>query len=430
MELTVLNTSFEEVDVVDAFESMIWTDRYNTPGDFELYSLVDPGVLALLKKGYYLTREDSEHAMVIEARKIDTDEETGDHLVISGRSLESILDRRIVWVQTNLDGTLQNGIERLLNENAINPSLPERKIPNLIFEKTDDPYIAGLKLSAQYTGDNLLAVITNVCETSKIGFKLTLNEKKQLVFKLYNGTDRSMDQIANPHVIFAPDQDNMISSNYSESDQPFKNVTLVAGEDEGTSRRTAVVGSSTGLYRRELFTDARDIQSENEDGTKIDNATYQSLLEQRGTENLFENQRDISFESSVDTTYEYDYGVDYFMGDVVTAENEYGVGGRARIVEYIYSEDTTGYKEYPTFEMIDEEEDRQAEIKIELLESFQKTFDTAFNVELPANADQIKSEVSRIENTVVAQLLTECGQLNIQAAELTKRVANLENRKG
>lgn len=402
MELTVLNTSFEEVDVVDAFESMIWTDRYNTPGDFELYTLVDLNLLSLLQKGYYLTKEDSEHVMVIEDRKIDTDLETGDHFTVSGRSLESILDRRIIWTQTILDGTLQNGVERLLNENVINPSLPERKIPNFIFEKTNDSYIDGLKLSAQYTGDNLLEVITDICETSKIGFQITLNDQKQLVFKLYNGTDRSTDQIQNPHVIFAPDQDNMVSSNYSESDQPFKNVTLVAGEDEGVgiARRTTVVGSVSGFERRELFTDARDIQSETEGGNKIDDATYLSLLEQRGYEKLFENQRDISFEPSVDTTYEYDYGVDYFMGDIVTAENEYGVGGRARIIEYIYSEDTTGHREYPTFEMIDEEEDRQAELKVQMMESFKTTFENALTKELPLALQRVEESYSEIKEMI------------------------------
>ena len=37
MEILVLNTNFETVYIVDSFKSMIWTDRYNEYGDFEIY---------------------------------------------------------------------------------------------------------------------------------------------------------------------------------------------------------------------------------------------------------------------------------------------------------------------------------------------------------------------------------------------------------
>lgn len=37
MELLVLNTTFESIAVVDTYESLIWTDRYNAYGDFEIF---------------------------------------------------------------------------------------------------------------------------------------------------------------------------------------------------------------------------------------------------------------------------------------------------------------------------------------------------------------------------------------------------------
>ena len=66
MEIYVLNTNFESVAVVDEFESLIWTDRYDEAGDFELYMSMDKRLLEYLRKDYYLWNADSEHMMIIE----------------------------------------------------------------------------------------------------------------------------------------------------------------------------------------------------------------------------------------------------------------------------------------------------------------------------------------------------------------------------
>lgn len=66
MELLVLNTDFESIAVIDTYESMIWTDRYNSYGDFEIFFAMDVHLLRYLKEDYYLWLKDSEHCMIIE----------------------------------------------------------------------------------------------------------------------------------------------------------------------------------------------------------------------------------------------------------------------------------------------------------------------------------------------------------------------------
>lgn len=131
MELLVLNTDFESVAVIDTYESMIWTDRYNAYGDFEIFFAMDTQLLQYLKEDYYLWLKDSEHCMIIEDIKINADTEEGNHLIITGRSLESILERRIIWGQRIFNGNLQNGIQTMLNECIISPSIADRKFPTL-----------------------------------------------------------------------------------------------------------------------------------------------------------------------------------------------------------------------------------------------------------------------------------------------------------
>lgn len=46
MDLLVLNTDFESISVIDTYESMIWTDRYNAYGDFELFFAMDSSLLS------------------------------------------------------------------------------------------------------------------------------------------------------------------------------------------------------------------------------------------------------------------------------------------------------------------------------------------------------------------------------------------------
>lgn len=218
-------------------------------------------------------------------------------VTVTGRSLESILDRRIVWGQKLLSGNLQNGIKTLLNENVISPSDSNRKIPNFIFKESTDPAITKLKLEAQYTGDNLYDVIQKICEEQGIGFKITLNDEKQFVFELYAGSDRSYDQTENPYVIFSPKFENIINSNYIESKASLKTVTLVGGEGEGADRRYTTVGGGSGLNRRELFTDARDISSnvgsDDMDDWYIMNPSKEEL------ENLLENVCKIAAELGI-----------------------------------------------------------------------------------------------------------------------------------
>ena len=357
MEILVLNEDFETVFIMDTFESLIWTDRYSKYGDFEIYTSADRNIVKSIKEDYYLWCEESEHMMIVEDRKLESDVERGNHFIVTGRSLESILDRRIVWTQTNLDGYIDGQIKKLIDNSVVNPSDPNRKIPNFIFEESDDPFIQSLTVRAQFTGDSLYDAVKKLCESVNIGFKITLNDQNQFVFKLYSGLDRSYAQTANPFVVFSPSFENIINSDYFESKRLYKTIALVAGEGEGTARRTVVVGDDnvSGLSRREMFVDARDISSQTSSGT-LNPTQYDYLLTQRGLENKSEAKIIQAFTGQVETTQMYRFGEHFFMGDITQLENEYGMESRVRVIEFIHSENQSGILTYPTFEVIEQEE--------------------------------------------------------------------------
>ena len=118
MDIWVLDKTLEANDIIDTFNSLIWTDRYDEYGDFEIYTSVTDQALSLLQMDYYLQSRSSEHVMIIEEVLIDTDSENGNSVTITGRSLESLLSRRIVWAQTLLDGSVQDCIKRCQPQNS------------------------------------------------------------------------------------------------------------------------------------------------------------------------------------------------------------------------------------------------------------------------------------------------------------------------
>lgn len=355
MEVLVLNTNFEAIGVldigdVDIFDSLIWTERYFKCGDFEIYSSVNVNLLTLLQEDYYLWMKGSDKVMIIEGRMIDTDTELGNRFIVTGRSLETVLDRRIIWGQTILSGNLQEGIQQLLNENVINPTIVERKISNFIFESSTDPLITALTIEAQFNGDNLYDSIQMLCEANNIGFKVMLTDDNKFKFKLYSGTDRSYNQLVLPYVIFSPKFENIINSNYFESKKSLKTVALVAGEGAGIERRTTTAGDTvgSGLLRRELFTEAKDISSSIDGGT-LSEQQYLAQLEQKGIESLANNVAVKSFEGKVETSKLYTYGENFFMGDIIQITNEYGMEGKARVIELVRSQSLDSIEVYPTF---------------------------------------------------------------------------------
>lgn len=356
MELLVKDTNFKSVGIVDSFKSLIWVDRFNKMGDFELYLPMHSKWLELLQKDFYLELQGdiSDRSMIIEDFKISTDIEKGTHFTITGTSLEGILRRRIIWNQTMLDTKVMSGILTLFSDNIIHPTISERKINNILFVGAEDAFINDLPLKAQYTGDNLYDAVSSICQNNDIGFRMIRNKDNNFVFSLYGGTNRSYTQFANPYIVFSPEFENIINSDYSEEHSNSCNVALVAGEGEGLDRTTTVVGSESGLARRELYVDARDVSKKAEDGeTEIAPDVYLAQLAERGKEHMLDHQTVKSFEGKAEVSRTFRYNKDFFLGDIVEMRNEYGIGGTARITEVTYSQNDSGIDIYPTFEMID-----------------------------------------------------------------------------
>lgn len=344
MNIYVLNKNLERVGVIDGYASIIWTNRYYSYGDFELYLQATPQIIVLLQEDFYLIREGKENnAMIIESIQITTDAENGNYLTVKGRCLKSIIYRRVIWEQTSLSGKIETCISRLLTENAINPTIADRKISNFTIGSMVE---TGATMDAQYTGTNLGEAISAICQNYGVGWDVQLDlQNKDFLFVLYSGTDRSYNQKEVPWVVFSNDYENLLNTSYTYDKSKYANVAQVAGEGEGAARRLYTVGTAADLERYELYVDARDLSSN--DGELTD-AEYTAQLEERGLEKLAEQTDAQNFDGET-VDYTYKYGKDYFLGDIVEVVNEYDMQASTRVIEVIESEDDSGVYTVPTF---------------------------------------------------------------------------------
>ena len=207
-----------------------------------------------------------DNAAVVEIVKSSVDEKGVKTYNVKGRTLEMYLTTRTIWGTYNATNKQASTVMyEIVNQNCVNPTDTKRKIPFLELANDD---IFGDVITCQRTGGDFYDILTSIANNASIGFSVLFRPReKKLIFKVVQGVDRTVEQTVNNPVEFSTDLEDILSSSYYSNDQDVKSVALVMGEGEGASRKKQISGDNTiSLFeRRELFVDARDLQSESTD---------------------------------------------------------------------------------------------------------------------------------------------------------------------
>ena len=338
----ILNTDCVRLAEADDYISFIWTQRFYAVGDFEL--CLDIRYASKIAMGYYIMRKGDNHAGIVEKIQFKRTEEAREMIIISGRMLPAIAARRVISTQTQLSGLLTAGIGLLIDENLINPSDPARKIDNVQFLNNSS---STQEIDSQYTGENLLDTESSLCETYSVGFDGVFDDDFNIILSLYDGVNRSYGQSVNPYVVFSESYDNLLNCEFDADYTSYASDVLVGGEGEGVNRTMvwSAKESKSGLDRYEKFLDASSAVSND---NIITQETYEKQLEGLGLEEITEYTE--AFQGEVDFSG-VNYGVDLFVGDIVTIENtRWGMRLNTRLIEVIESVGEDGsYTIVPTF---------------------------------------------------------------------------------
>lgn len=350
--------------ICDSFSSLLWDVEYYQCGSFEIYIAATPDNLNIFRTGKIVGRDDDKkHYGIIESVELKADAENGDYLTISGRFLMCLLERRIIYPTLSFtsEKTYAEIVREAVHDNCMMrgdglvrmiPGLKLGEISGKCWENTT-------RLQISYA--NLMEWIYKICETiggtANIRLQSEENGGFSLIFELSEGTDRSVLQNENQHIIFSDLYNNLLSFDYALDYSKYRNFAYILGSGEGAERKRTIFYNGDKvpqlLERYEVYVDAKDLSDEvqtNGVSTEIPKNEYTAILKQRGAENLVPVTEKSESTIAVDNR-QYQYNKDYFLGDYVTVEHRrFGLKQpKIQLVGMIESFDRNGYSLTPTF---------------------------------------------------------------------------------
>jgi hypothetical protein len=355
VEIYTLDPLLRRQYVTDRFSSLIWTERWQSTGDFQLDVVSNPVNRSRFKPDTYLALNKSNYVMRVESVEDDVDANGQKLLIIKGRSIEAILSDRVAfsiegnttttpkWTITDTPAAVARKIYHdicvtgVLNTADIIPYVTEGTfMPASTIAEPIDPITLEMEPTTVYEA------ITQVCQSWALGFRMLRNgDLTQLYFDIYAGSDRTTAQTTLPPVVFAPELDNLQNTKELTTIDSTKNVAYVyspAGFAEVYA--SGVDPAVEGLERRVLVVNASDITS--------DNPNVTAALNQRGYQELAKYRVLQAFDGEISQNSQYVYGRDYNLGDLVETRNTDGVTNNMRVTEQIFVEDQNGERSYPT----------------------------------------------------------------------------------
>lgn len=377
MRLEVFDFELNRLGLIEMYSTITYTLKFVDVGSFELKCAINKQNVKLIQKNRFLWIED-EVCGIIQYISSSTDDGT---ITAKGKLAKEMLNWRWVYpcfVKTGEPAALA---ESIVNIHCVNPSESKRKMRGLVIGNAvyviNKPHI-----TYQKTGDTVLTSVQNISTANNLGFEIYFNPRNVNPFKfvMLEGKDRTIgNKDGNKPVVFSRDFENIVSGSYEYNDDSFRNIALVAGETaDGSNNENAArtflvvdqVGSenASSFYRKELYVDARDLQSEysEEVNTKDDEGNditetvqkkmteqeYNATLSNRGFEKMGETLVEESYESQIRTDARtiYQFGKDYTYGDYVTViDKSLGIMLNVQITEMQIVYDANGYDYIPTF---------------------------------------------------------------------------------
>lgn len=318
----ILDTEFNLLGEIDDYESLQFTRRFYRAGEFELHIALGKQNVDQLQKERVIMIENQPHKTgLIMHREITTGDDGIDRLMVKGPTLGGVLGRRITVTDDydRIRAKAETVMKHYVNNHLISSTYSDRNIP---FMAIAPDLQRGIETPWQTRFEPLDQVTEEIARWCDIGWLVYLDVPNQKwVFDVLEGRDLTVEQNVLPPVIFSHEFDNIESQQFVDSDLQYKNVGYAGGPGEEDDRLIQVVGSASGLDRREVFLDC----SSAEDAVELVDLGEQALSE-HGTIQTYDGR--------VLDTHSFQYEKDWDLGDRVTVQNrQWGLIMHSRIIE-------------------------------------------------------------------------------------------------
>lgn len=321
-----------KVEMIRTYDYVQYIDEFIGEGRFQINLPVSDASIPYLVRGNYIVFEEGIVGVI---RSIKDSQDENMQIVVSGKLTNSILSIRSILKTERYSGNLSEISRSLITTHFISPTDEKRKI-DLISLAEDVKYIPDSEnISFCDTGNTVIKSIATTFAPYGYGFELypildsydeslgVLHNLSSLEFRVLKPVDRTIgNEEGNTPVVFSFQLSNLSRLEYEEDGSSYCSTAIVASEGRGQDRKTLEVGELelSGIDRVELYVDARDINSLDENGNQIAEEELFDLMEQRGLEKLEGHKVFTSFEGNVIVSgnNRYVYGVDFYKGDYVS----------------------------------------------------------------------------------------------------------------
>lgn len=357
LRLDVFDLEFNRIGIIEKYTLAKYEAIYNDIGSFQITCPIQgTNNIEILKEDRIIWFEGTKAGII---QYVSKSRSNTTEIIVKGSMINVFLDWRSIYPTRQFSGSPDVVMENIVTAGCLNRENPLFNFPD--FEIS----YASLNLESityQDTGDTVAQNLLKLSETHDIGYEVGyFPMEEKYIFSLINGDDRTINNTTgNDPVVFSHDLNNILSSDYILNLQNYRNYVVVFGEGEGTERRNTSFFRDgievSGYDLKELYIDARDLQSEVTDDegntTTIPDSEYLATLTQRGNEKLEEAKRIESYNAELrsDSLTLFNFGKEYDLGDTVTViDKELDIYIDAVVTGVTVTETKEGYSVEPTF---------------------------------------------------------------------------------
>lgn len=416
MEFFTLDRDYIKQEVIDEFESAIWTERFFGDGEVQIKVEDNPAIRTKMLPGQLVGLVGSDEPAIIETHSSDKG-----LCEIRGTLLSPWLNNRFYKATHEPEGratfvrdtepahqlhamvrswTTIEGQGTYLSDDFVPgdplPGHVHMGIPNasrLIIpdffsaeEEIETPPGSGIWSYVNRTPNDpygnpiphmdgveipfgpMYDALRGIAEVFKIGMKIVRvsngDGTYKIVYDTFAGLDRSSGQNARPLIRFSPKLESLINPKELESDQNYKNLVYgVAPEvdslwyfQHGPGIADFAAGKTGFDLRAELiFTELsqEELDSINWPEFGGPGPIYKALTDHEALKYISVRKYVHMADGEVPSGIQAKYGTDYNMGDVVEIEGSNELITKAQVTEYIRSQDSTGEKAYPAVSVLE-----------------------------------------------------------------------------
>lgn len=349
-------TILEQGEAINKIVSVMWVERYQDPGEFEIVSKLSSGLWEFLPLGTLISHSNTMEVMIVENHQITEGATEDPVLKTTGRSLDSILEQRIVGVNgARSSSTIAeyvlpsdwtwNQAVKLINDHIAPPANAGDVLTNLTAAAVAG--IVGTQAERVLNRGPLSTRLLELLQVDDLGIKTVRRNtfsgfggsNAQTTFIIHQGANKSAS------VIFSWKAGDLEKAEYLFSNKRDKNSALVIGRYIYTMVDTGPVNYD----RRIMIVDAGDIDEPfSVPPTGADLTTVIQKMQVRGNAALQAQMPVNISRADISKTTKYEYRRDYNIGDFVTLDGNFGAIQVMRVVEYVEIEDENGESSHPT----------------------------------------------------------------------------------